>query len=243
MWFPRFLFVVVGVFVCKYRTPNIGQVQLDLHGQVVSHLCPHIYPRFSFYIFVSNRRVSFPKRVSLGQLSLVLLSGDVAVNPGPIRFGFANCRSIRNKGPLLQDEVNSGGFDVFGLTETHIKLHDSKRFLQELTPDGFSLFHIPRSNKSGGGVGFFIKNTFETKDIVGAPNFTSFEHHTISLFLHGRSLILGVLYRPPNFVQLFLKISCLTSVFCRCYPHPLLFVVTSIFMLILYLPWFLNSSL
>ena len=143
--------------------------------------------------------------VSLGQLSLILLSGNVAVNLGSLSFSFANCRSIRNKGPLLADEVNSGRFDVFGLTETHIKAHDTTFFLQELTPDGFSLVHTPRSNKSGGGVGFFIKKAFESKNIDCVPNFSSFEHHTISLSFHGRSLIIGALYRPPSSsVQVFL---------------------------------------
>ena len=80
--------------------------------------------------------------VSFSQLSLILLSGDVAVNPGrPLRFGFANCCSIRNKGPLLADEIKSGGYNVFGLIETHIKTHDTSFLLQELTPDNFSLVH------------------------------------------------------------------------------------------------------
>ena len=93
--------------------------------------------------------------VSLSQLSLILLSGDMAVNPGLLRFGFANCCSIRNKGPLLADEVKSGGYNVFGLTETHIRAHDTPFFLKELTPDDFSLVNTSRANKSGGGVGFF----------------------------------------------------------------------------------------
>ena len=156
--------------------------------------------------------------VSLGQLSLILLSGDVAVNPGPLSFGFANCHSIKNKGLLSADEVNSGRYDFFGLTETHIKAHDTTFFLQVLTPDGFSLVHTSRSNKSGGGVGFFIKKTFESKNIACAPNFSSFEHHTISLS-----------FQVPQFKS-FLKISCLILVFCRPYLHLLLFVGTLIFM-------------
>ena len=36
-----------------------------------------------------------------------------------------------------------GGYDILGLTETHIKVHDNLFFLQDLTPDGFTLIHIP----------------------------------------------------------------------------------------------------
>ena len=80
-------------------------------------------------------------------VALVLLSGDVALNPGPLKFGFANCRSIRNKGPILCDEIQTGNFDVFGLTETHIKALDTPSFLNELTPEDFSLVHTNRENK------------------------------------------------------------------------------------------------
>ena len=134
MWFPRFLFVFLGLIVYKNRTPNIAEVHFDVYRHVVSHLCPHIYPKFPMYVFVCNHRVSYHKMVSLRQLSLILLSGDVAVNPGPLSFGFANCRSIRNKGPLLADEVNSGRYDVFGLTETHIKAHDTTFFSSRVDP-------------------------------------------------------------------------------------------------------------
>ena len=118
MWFPRFLFVLLGLIVYKSRTPNLAEVHYDVYRHVMPHLYPHIYPSFPMYVFVCNHRVSHHKMVSLSQLSLILLSGDMAV-----RFGFANCRSIRNKGPLLADEVKSGGFDVFGLTETHMTHH------------------------------------------------------------------------------------------------------------------------
>ena len=53
---------------------------------------------------------------------------------------------------------------------------------------------------------FFIKKHLNPKNIDHAPNFSSFEHHTISLSFHGRSLILGALYRPPvSSVQVFLE--------------------------------------
>ena len=108
--------------------------------------------------------MSFCEKASFRQLTLVLLSGDVAANPGPMKFGFANCRSMRNKGPILSEEVKTGNFDVFGLTETHIKSTDTPSFLNELTPEDFSLVHTSRKNKYGGGV-----------------EFSSFENHTVCL--------------------------------------------------------------
>ena len=98
-----------------------------------------------FCSFMSGHIESlFVKRRLSGSFALVLLSGDVALNPGPLKFGFANCRSIRNKGPILCGEIQTGNFDVFGLTETHIKALDTPSFLNELTPEDFSLVHTNR---------------------------------------------------------------------------------------------------
>ena len=50
---------------------------------------------------------------------LILMCGDVAINPGPVMLGLVNARSIRNKGPLLADTIASHSFDFLCLTETH----------------------------------------------------------------------------------------------------------------------------
>ena len=88
------------------------------------------------------------------------------LSPGPMEFGFANCRSIRNKGPTLCEEVKTGNFDVFGLTETHIKALDTPSFLNELTPEDFSLVHTNRENKRGGGVGFLLNQLLISKPSI-----------------------------------------------------------------------------
>ena len=52
---------------------------------------------------------------------LLLMCGDVAMNPGPVMLGSVNVRLIRNKGPLLPDTIASHAFDFLCLTETHIR--------------------------------------------------------------------------------------------------------------------------
>ena len=88
---------------------------------------------------------------------LLLMCGDVAMNPGPVMLVSVNAKSIRNKGPLLSDTIASHAFDFLYLTETHIRTTDSDSFLRSLTPDWFSLTYRPRSTGIGGGVGFFIR--------------------------------------------------------------------------------------
>ena len=146
----RLLLCIVGLFVHCHKSQNRIQTRCDvgLHG------CKYDGPtaKSILFIYVRTHRVTFCEKASFRQLALVLLSGDVALNPGPLKFGFANCQSIRNKGPTLCDEIQTGNFDVFGLTETDIKALDTPSFLNELTPEDFSLVHTNRENKRGGGV-------------------------------------------------------------------------------------------
>ena len=145
----RLLLCIVGLFVHCHKTQNRIQSRCD----VGLHVCKYDGPtaKSILFIYVRTHRVTFCEKVSFRQLALVLLSGDVALNPGPLKFGFANCRSIRNKGPILCEEVKTGNFDVFGLTETHIKTQDTPSFINELTPEDISLVHTSRENKRGGG--------------------------------------------------------------------------------------------
>ena len=107
----RLLLCIVGLFVHCYRTHNRIVSRCD----VGLHLCKYNEPtaKSILLIYVKSHRVTFCEKASFKQLALVLLSGDVALNPGPMKFGFANCRSIRNKGPTLCEEVKNGNFDVF----------------------------------------------------------------------------------------------------------------------------------
>ena len=146
---------------------------------------------------------------------LLLMCGDVAMNPGPL-----NVRSIRNKGPLLSDTIASHAFDFLCLTETHIRTTDSDSFLRSLTPDGFSLIHRPRSTGIGGGVGFFIRESFKCRK-VDTTNYSSFENIVISISVSGRTLLLASIYRPPGscssiFLDEFMSFVCfLSSVDCN----------------------------
>ena len=67
----------------------------------------------------------FPTTVNARGLFLILLlSGDIAVNPGPT-MGVVNVRSIRNKGVVISDNITSHNIDLLCLTETHIHISDT----------------------------------------------------------------------------------------------------------------------
>ena len=89
---------------------------------------------------------------------LLLLRGDVSLNPGLLTFGVVTARFVRTKGPLLADMVASNDFDFLCLTgcltETHICPFDSDSFLQSITPPYFP--HKPHPSGIGGGLGFSL---------------------------------------------------------------------------------------
>ena len=107
---------------------------------------------------------------------LILMCGDVAMNPGLVMLGLVNARSIQNKGPLLADTIASHTFDFLCLTETHIRTTDLDSLLRSLTPDGFFLIHRPRSS----GIGFFIPDSYKYRK-VDIPNYSSFKNMVISV--------------------------------------------------------------
>ena len=99
------LFVcIVGLFVHCHNTQDRIQSRCD----VGLHVCKYddLLPSQSCS-FMSRHTVTFLEKATFRKL---------VVNPGPLKFGFTNCRSIRNKGPILCEEVKTGNFDVFGLT-------------------------------------------------------------------------------------------------------------------------------
>ena len=89
------LLCIVGLFVHYHKSQNRIRTRCDvgLHGRKYDGPTT----KSILFIYVRTHRVTFCEKASLRQLALVLLSGDVALNPGPLKFGFANCRSIRNK--------------------------------------------------------------------------------------------------------------------------------------------------
>ena len=85
---------------------------------------------------------------------LLLLAGDVSLNPGPvgsnIKLATLNARSVRNKSAPLADLVKSRECDILSLTETWLKPSDTVGCLADITPAGYTLVQTPRSHQRGG---------------------------------------------------------------------------------------------
>ena len=130
-------------------------------------------------------------------VTLLLLCGDISLNPGPISFGAVNCRSVRNKGPCINDTVTVHSVDILAVTETHIHWEETDNLLHSITPTGFKFCHKPRIHGRGGGVGFFINKAIQFRS-VDTPTFSSFENISIAIGSAAQPLVLTCVYRPPG---------------------------------------------
>ena len=167
----------------------------------------------------------FPCSTTFRGLSiLLLLCGDISLNPGPISFGVVNCRSVRNKGPSISDMMSTDSFSILAMTETHIRPSDNDSFLRSITPAGFTLCHRPRPHGFGGGVGFFVIENIKFK-ILDSPTYTTFENLVIDIGSSTSPFMIACVYGPPGscsdefldqFLNFFEYLSSVSSSFLMC---------------------------
>ena len=90
-------------------------IPLSAHG-LTSLPCPY---RLHRYVLNRHHFPCVAKRH--GFTTLLLVYGDISLNPGPISFGAVNCRFVRNKGPCINDTASAYSVDILAVTETHIR--------------------------------------------------------------------------------------------------------------------------
>ena len=95
------------------------------------------YRRPGLFFNIKRKTPHISSSNSSGLGLLLLLCGDISLNPGPT-FGFSNVRSVKNKHASISDYISSSGFNIVGLTETWLSSNETAGQLNEITPDGFS---------------------------------------------------------------------------------------------------------
>src|SRR5579872_6197419 len=140
---------------------------------------------------------------------LLLLSGDIQVNPGPvasfpsINLAHLNTRSVSsitaelNKSAALLDFISDKNIDILALSETWLTSDSPLSTLNSITPLNYSFFHEPRLNATGGGVGIIFRSCYNMTKI-SLPTFTSFEAICTRLTFPSCSFVILTIYRPPS---------------------------------------------
>jgi hypothetical protein len=127
----------------------------------------------AFFITRPRSRMSYTRNILVS--ILILLSGDIQSNPGPIapvsslNLCILNIRSFTN--PLhytaVSDLAQSHNVHIFPLTETWISPNTTSAQLFDAIPHGFSFISTPRpasssssSSNVGGGTGFLVREPY-----------------------------------------------------------------------------------
>ena len=180
--FPTYstIFFASGIHPCLNEV-NYAFLAIQGHIRRVTHSYKHVSPWVSI---------------------LLILSGDVSINPGPntslLTGSLINIRSIRNKSVALAEFINSNKSDIIAVTETWLRPDDTDSFIASVTPPGYKCTHVPRQQGRGGGVGFFIRDDIDFK-VLPQPCFNTFESISVHLSTgNAQDIVFHTVYRPPN---------------------------------------------
>jgi len=147
------------------------------------------------------RSKSLISKVYSALILIIMLSGDVEVNPGPIKLAQFNAQSVNasaghDKPLIISQFITDNCIDILGLSETWLRTDTLQCTLNSLAPVGYSIFHRPRDSR-GGGVAFIFKSSLSFSEVT-LPIFPSFESIGGRLTVDNKSFIFINLYRPPS---------------------------------------------
>ena len=164
------------------------------------------------YCHFALNNLSFKRKKSLKFYQfLILVSGDISLNPGPnqdlhdienkfepfrkrgLHFLHINVNSLLSKIDELRDMVGHTKPAILGITESKL---DGSVTNQEVNISGYSILRNYR-NRNGGGAACYIRSDlcFNSRNIFS----NSIEHIFFDLLIPKlRPISTGIFYRPPN---------------------------------------------
>ena len=204
------IWVLLLIF-CPHFTNTSFHPSANLHVFLVPHAtvsrCPDGMSVFCLlrarWLHASGFVLPFRRPITL--LMLLILSGNVELNPGPtfIQFAHLNTNSItsvtvkHDKPALLCDFISDYNVELMSLCETHLTDSALPSDLASFTPEGFHLVHKPCSLTPAGGLAFIFRPFLKLAQIE-TPNYTSFENLFAGFTTAGQSFKILNIYRSPS---------------------------------------------
>ena len=109
-----------------------------------------------------------------------------------------NIQSVGNKTNIVRNLLIDQKLDILLLTETWLSnnISDNAK-IKNMTPVTHNFYHVPREERSGGGVGIFVNKLYKVS-IQNQYVANSFEHINVKISSNNKNIQVIVLYRPPN---------------------------------------------
>lgn len=182
---------------CNIIPPSSVCQSLDnLHTTVLIHTSS-----------TQNKVFHHPLARSVFSTLLLLLAGDIEINPGPtnpcLQFAHLNVASassithLHNKPMALQEFITDQCIEILAISETWLSPSALPSTICSLIPSNFSMVSNPRPSGRGGGVAFIYRSYLHISTIA-IPTFPSFEAICIKLSIASSSFIFLTIYRPPS---------------------------------------------
>jgi hypothetical protein len=137
-----------------------------------------------------------------------------------VKLGLLNCHSVCDKATAIADHVIDNNLDMLAMSETWLSGDEKDDIVTgDLTPQGYRFMHIPRINRSGGGVGFLYRQNIQCHIVSKKVVAKSFEYMEVVLTTWTPCIRIVVLYRPPPSKQNGLKDSMFWGEFEQLLDH------------------------
>ena len=170
-----------------------------------SLLFSQLHPTLNYYL--SLRRVASTGHLKISLL--LLLSGNVELNPGPVvissdvNFGCLNIRSASSitsaldKPYLLQEFIADSSIELLALTETWFQPDTPTNVINSILPPKYCIINAPRAQGRGGGIAVIYRSYLKVVKLP-LPSYTSFESLFVALTVGSSTCKVIVIYRPPS---------------------------------------------
>lgn len=210
--FFSWIFVFLSLFQNHFQsnlppfpsTPASGPPCLPIPHSSVAKFLDNLQTTLLCQSSITRHGLRFPRYTNFLFSMLLLLAGDINLNPGPstLNFSHLNTRSVSsitteiNKPAVLQEFITDHSLDILALTETWLSPNTLPSTLNSLTPPSYSILHSPRLSGKGGGLALIYRSHLKIQ-IVSIPQFSSFESFCVRFSISSTSYTILTIYRPP----------------------------------------------
>ncbi|MCG7868140.1 MAG: endonuclease/exonuclease/phosphatase family protein [Candidatus Thiodiazotropha taylori] len=228
--YKRFHYFLLLMFLMMMKsnvhTTDIGMLSFILALQRSNETYKNISRPYSRIRSSLNRNIMFSFKcfkvltvlvLTMWLLNLLLLCGDIHVNPGPdsvnddttssstnsitsfemlsshLSIFHLNIQSILPKIDLIRCEADA--YDILVFSESWLKpeITDGQINIENFKPP----FRNDRSGRIGGGVAIFVRDTITCKRRLDLE-IRGLEAVWIEILINSKKVLLGGFYRPPN---------------------------------------------